>query len=115
MGCEHGASSALPQAVTPFSPWDPSYLLFATAVRLTSSLSIAPVILAIPGQKVLVSSVASQVFKHYGRGWEMHWQSENRQHFGLRHQSFVCQKLGMEMLVKFYKLRAMTHSTLFSE
>lgn len=115
MGCEHGASSALPQAVTPFSPWDPLYLLFSTAVRLTSSLSIAPVILAIPSQKVLLFSVSSQVFKHHGGGWEMHWQSENRQHFGLRDQSFVCQKLGMEMLVKFHKPRAMTHSTLFSE
>lgn len=68
MGCEHGASSALPQAVTPFSPWDPSYLLFSTAVHLTSSLSIAPVILAIPSQKALVSSIASKVFKHHGEG-----------------------------------------------
>lgn len=67
----------------PSSSWDPLYLLFPTAVHLMfHHLSISLLISATPSQKMPVSPVLSQVFKHHN--YKTHWQNENRQHLWLK-------------------------------
>lgn len=78
VGCKHRASCPLPQAVTPFSSWDPSCLLFPAAVHLT-----------FPSPEYFPCDFGNTQAKDAGFlcsitgvqapwGKEMHWQSENR-------------------------------------